>query len=264
MPYVNNEGIKIHYVVEGQGTPIVMIHASMGSYKEWYSPGFVNKLKSDYKLILVDLRGHGESDYPHDSAQYSSQHFASDIIAILDELNISKAHCWGYSMGGTIAFWLSKYYSERFLSFIIGGAYPQMYTGEALKRHLHVKDLIMDHGADGLIRYVRERGDILNEDGENHLRSLDYKSIKAWLDSEDLYNRVDQHLPKLKIPFLFYAGEKDEWNPHPHLVEISKMMQKAETVLFPDVGHDVHYRKGMVLPHVIEFLENVNTLNAKG
>ena len=115
----------------------------------------------------------------------------------------------------------------------------------------------MTHGADGLITYVRERGDNLNEEGEKHLRSLDYESIKAWLNSEDLYNRVDQHLLDLDIPFLFYAGEKDEWNPYPHLVEISGKMKNAETVLFPEVGHDVHYRKGMVLPYVKRFLQKV-------
>jgi pimeloyl-ACP methyl ester carboxylesterase len=254
MPFVDNEGIKIHYVVEGQGTPIVLIHASMGSYKEWYWPGFVSELKNEYMLILPDLRGHGESGYPHNASQYSSKDFTSDIIAILDELRITKAHCWGYSMGGTIAFWLSKYYPERFLSFIIGGAYPQEYTGEALKRHLHVKNQILTHGADGLISYVKERGDNLTSEGEEHLRSLDYDSIKAWLNSEDLYNRVDRHLPSLDIPFFLYAGENDEWNTYTHLVEISKKMKNAECMVFPEVGHDVHYRKGLVLPYVIKFL----------
>jgi pimeloyl-ACP methyl ester carboxylesterase len=254
MPFVDNAGIKIHYVVEGQGTPIVLIHASMGSHKEWYWPGFVSELKDEYMLILPDLRGHGESDYPHDPSQYSTMDFTSDIIAILDDLKIPKAHCWGYSMGGTIAFWLSKYYPERFLTFIIGGAYPQKYTGDALKRHLHVKNMILSHGADGLIAYVKERGDNLTSEGEKHLRSLDYDSIKAWLNSEDLYNRVDEHLPSLDIPFFLYAGEKDEWNTYPHLVEITNKMKNAEIVLFPDVGHDVHYRKGMVLPYVIKFL----------
>lgn len=259
MPFVDNHGVKIHYVVEGseKEIPIVLIHASMGSYREWYGPNYVSELKDSYKLVLVDLRGHGESDKPHNRQLYGSKEFASDIIAILDDLKIMKAHCWGYSMGGTIAFWLSRYYPERFLSFIIGGAYPQAYTGESLKRHLHVKDLILKHGANGLITYVKERGDILDSDGEKHLRSLDYDSIKAWIDSEDLNNSVDEHLPSLDIPFLFYVGELDEWEPYPHLVEICEKMKDAKVILFPDVGHDVHYRKGLILPHVQKFLKKV-------
>ena len=257
MPYVDNQGIKIHYVVEGQGPPIVMIHASMGSYREWYGPDYIDALKNDYTLILPDLRGHGESDRPHEAKFYSTKDFTSDIITVLDSLGITKAHCWGYSMGGNIAFWLSQYYPERFLSFIIGGAFPQAYTGDALKRHLRVKDLILKNGADGLITYVKERGDEMTPEGEKHLRSMDYDAIKAWISSEDLNNRVDAHLPELETPFLFYAGERDEWGPYPHLVEICEKMKDAKVILFPDVGHDVHYRKGLVLPYIEEFLQNV-------
>ncbi len=97
MPFVENHGFKIHYIVEGleKEVPIVMIHASMGSYREWYGPDYVHELKNDFKLVLVDLRGHGESDRPHTRQFYGSKEFASDIIAILDELNLEKAHCWG-------------------------------------------------------------------------------------------------------------------------------------------------------------------------
>ena len=255
MPLVDNNGTTIHYVVEGQGPPIVMIHASMGSYREWYGPDYVDALKSEYKLVLVDLRGHGESDRPHDIPSYDSKAFTSDIIAVLDDLKITKAHCWGYSMGGKIAFWLSRHNPERFLSFIIGGAYPQEYENEQLKRSEHVKELLKD-GADGLITYLIERGDEISPENEKALRAMDYHAINAWVNSEDLYNRVDEHLPNLDIPFLFYAGENDEWNTYPYLVEISEKMKDAKTILFPDVGHDVHYRKGLVLPYVTEFLKN--------
>ncbi len=255
MPIVNNDGVKVHYVVEGKGTPIVMIHASMGSYLEWYGPDYINALKNEYMLVLVDLRGHGQSDKPIDSKSYLAKDFSSDIIAVMNDLKITKAHCWGYSMGGTIAFWLSRYYPERFLSFIIGGAYPQKYTDESLKRQEHVKELLQD-GADGLITYLIERGDKITPEGEKRLREMDYDVINAWMNSDDLFNDVDQHLPDLDIPFLFYAGEKDEWNPYPHLVEIADKMKNAKAILFSNAGHDVHYRKGVVLPYVKKFLKS--------
>jgi len=256
MPFVENNGIKIHYVVEGQGPPIVMLHASMGSYAEWHNGDYINALKNDYKLILVDLRGHGESDKPRDIKSYSSKEFTSDIIAVLDDLKITKAHCWGYSMGGTIAFFLSGDYPERFYSFIIGGAYPQGFLNVGSERFEHIQELLKD-GADGLLVYLKERGDEITPENEKGLRAMDYDVINAWTNSEDLYGRVDEHLPELDIPFLFYAGEQDEWNPYPYLVEISEKMKYAKTILFPDVGHDVHYRKGVVLPYVTEFLKNI-------
>ncbi|MCG3220653.1 MAG: alpha/beta hydrolase, partial [Candidatus Heimdallarchaeota archaeon] len=67
----------------------------------------------------------------------------------------------------------------------------------------------------------------------------------------------DEHLPELDIPFLLYAGEKDEWNPYPHLAEISKKMKNAKAILFENKGHEVQFIPGVVLPHVREFLKNL-------
>jgi pimeloyl-ACP methyl ester carboxylesterase len=258
MPFVENNGAKIHYVVEGEGPPIVMIHASMGSHAEWHNGDYINSLKNDYKLILVDLRGHGASDKPRDIPSYSSKKFTSDIIAVLDALKIDKAHCWGYSMGGSIAFFLSRDYPERFFSFIIGGAAPQGFVGEQLKRFNYVRELLKD-GADGLLVYLKERGDDISPENEQGLRAMDFDVINAWSNSDDLYGKVDEHLPELDIPFLFYAGELDEWKPYPDLVEISEKMKQAKTILFPGAGHDIHYHKGVVLPYVKEFLEKLNS-----
>lgn len=256
MTFVENNGIKIHYVVEGDGPPIVMIHASMGNYTEWYAgDDYINSLKNSYKLILVDLRGHGESDKPYGSEHYSSKKFTSDIIAVLDDLNISKAHCWGYSMGGTIAFFLSRDFPERFYSFIIGGAAPQSYSGERLALRTHINELLKK-GADGLIEHIIERGDTVTPENEKALRAMDYDVINSWSNSEDLYNGVDEHLTKLNMPFLLYAGENDRWNIHPLIDEISKKMRNAKVVLFPNVGHGVHYQRGYVLPYVLEFLQS--------
>lgn len=259
MPFVENNDTKIHYVVEGQGPPIVMLHASMGSYAEWHNGDYINALKNDYKLILVDLRGHGASDKPRDIKSYSSKEFTSDIIAVLDDLKIPKAHCWGYSMGGTIAFFLSRDYPERFRSFIIGGAYPQGFLNVGTEMFERVQELLKD-GADGLLVYLKERGDEITPENEKGLRAMDYDVINAWLNSEDLYGKVDEHLSELDIPFLFYAGEQDEWNPYPYLVEISEKMKHAKTILFPDAGHMVHYQKGVVLPYVTEFLKNIENI----
>jgi pimeloyl-ACP methyl ester carboxylesterase len=67
MPYVGNQGIRIHYKVEGQGPPLVLQHGSTSSLQAWYQNGYVEPLKPHYQPILVDARGHGASDKPHDA-----------------------------------------------------------------------------------------------------------------------------------------------------------------------------------------------------
>lgn len=100
MPYADNNGVRIHYKVEGEGRPLVLQHGSTSSIQAWYQNGYVEPLKPHYQLILVDARGHGDSDKPHDRALYALPLRVSDIVAVLDDLNIQKAHYWGYSMGG--------------------------------------------------------------------------------------------------------------------------------------------------------------------
>lgn len=253
MPIVNNKGIKIYYIVEGQGPSIVMLHGAPGSHQEWCS--YVNLLKDKYQLILLDLRGNGQSDKPHDSESYSSRKFTSDIIAVLDELKTDKAHCWGYSFGGYLAFCLSRDYPKRFHSYIIGGIQPRGLTKETTENLNTAREKLKD-GADGLIVYVKEKGEEVTPETEKAFRAMDYEAINAWMNSEDLFHKVDDHLPELKEPFLFYAGEDDEWNPYPHLVQISKKMKNAKTILFEKKGHGVHFEVGLVLPHIIEFLES--------
>src|SRR5207237_3323115 len=68
MPYANNQGVRIHYRVEGEGLPLVLQHGYTQSLEHWYQCGYVDALKAHYRLVLVDARGHGGSDKPHERA----------------------------------------------------------------------------------------------------------------------------------------------------------------------------------------------------
>jgi pimeloyl-ACP methyl ester carboxylesterase len=124
MPYANSQGVRIHYQIEGAGVPLVLQHGFSDSLESWYEQGYVERLQDAYQLILIDARGHGASDKPHDSAAYDFQSNVADILAVLDALHIPTAHFLGYSMGGQIGFALAQYAAARFASLIIGGADP--------------------------------------------------------------------------------------------------------------------------------------------
>jgi pimeloyl-ACP methyl ester carboxylesterase len=71
MPYVNNAGVQIHYEIEGAGPALVLQHGFTQSLESWAECGYVAPLRPKYRLILIDARGHGRSDKPHDEASYS-------------------------------------------------------------------------------------------------------------------------------------------------------------------------------------------------
>ncbi len=66
MAYASNRGVRIHYQVEGDGPPLVLQHGLFWSVAGWSRVGYVDALKPHYRLILIDARGHGVSDKPHD------------------------------------------------------------------------------------------------------------------------------------------------------------------------------------------------------
>ena len=109
MPYANNQGVLIHYQVTGDGSPLVLQHGFNASMEDWYEFGYVEKLNQEHRLILVDARGHGASDKPHESEAYELKRLVSDIVVVLDDLQVIKAHYLGYSMGGWIGFGMAKY-----------------------------------------------------------------------------------------------------------------------------------------------------------
>lgn len=71
MPHANHRGVRNHYQVEGEGPPLVLQHGFTHSLRRWYLHGYVEALREDHRLILVDARGHGSSDKPHDPSAYT-------------------------------------------------------------------------------------------------------------------------------------------------------------------------------------------------
>jgi hypothetical protein len=88
MPYSVNQGVRIHYQIEGDGQPLVLQHGFTDSLEAWYELGYVEGLKTDYRLILIDARGHGASDKPHQPDAYERDRNVADITTVLDDLEI--------------------------------------------------------------------------------------------------------------------------------------------------------------------------------
>lgn len=90
--------IKINYEDKGEGFPVVLIHGLSDDLRFW--DPLIPELSKNYRVISLDLRGHGKSEKPE--GPYSIEQFADDIYEILLKLNVKKAHFIGFSMGGAI------------------------------------------------------------------------------------------------------------------------------------------------------------------
>ena len=124
MPYASNKGVRIHYEVEGEGRPLVLLHGFGVSGDAWHTGGHVAALSDKFQVITVDARGHGRSDKPHLPEAYRLPERVGDITSALDAVGVDKAHFLGFSLGGVTGFGLCKYAPSRFRSVIALGAQP--------------------------------------------------------------------------------------------------------------------------------------------
>src|SRR5262249_29372053 len=122
----DSNGVKIRYVTEGKGEPVVLIHGWMGDSSMWGRDQSGNtKLKGleGFQVIALDCRGHGKSDKPHDLEKYGPE-MAADVVRLLDHLKLEKAHLIGYSSGAFIAGKVAATHPERVLSIVYSGQAP--------------------------------------------------------------------------------------------------------------------------------------------
>ena len=120
--YVDSGGVKIRYVMRGQGEPVILLHGFIFSAKSnWIDGGVFEALSQDYRVVALDLRGHGESGKPHDARSYGLE-MINDVLRLMDHLKIERAHLIGYSLGGILALKLIEVAPERLLSLVLGGA----------------------------------------------------------------------------------------------------------------------------------------------
>ena len=107
MPKINRDGVNIYYEVHGSGPPLLLTHGYSSTSGMWQ--GQIEALSKHHKLVLWDMRGHGQSDYPGDPAAYSEALTVADMAALLDEVGAGKAIVGGLSLGGymSLAFYRS-------------------------------------------------------------------------------------------------------------------------------------------------------------
>jgi pimeloyl-ACP methyl ester carboxylesterase len=131
MQSFDSEGVRISYLDEGEGEPILLIHGFASNVAaNWIDPQWVRTLtQAGRRVIALDNRGHGESDKLYEPERYGAPEMAEDARRLLDHLGIERADVLGYSMGARIAAFLAFAHPERVRSVVFGGLGINMVRG---------------------------------------------------------------------------------------------------------------------------------------
>lgn len=130
--FFTSGNVRLRYVEAGEGEAVVLLHGFLGDIETTWIDGYgdarpdvLPALARRYRTIAVDARGHGRSDKPHGSAQYGAR-MADDVVALLDHLDVARAHLVGYSMGSMVAAKVLTERPERLLRAVLGGGLPYL------------------------------------------------------------------------------------------------------------------------------------------
>ena len=154
MSIANINGVNLNYEASGQGKAVVCVHGYTGSSQDWVEQ--ISALSPNYRIVALDLRGHGRSEAPSKAEQYSVPIFANDVLALLKALNIKKCCLIGHSLGGFIALQFALEHSEMLSALVLVGTG----SGEGivrppgfaeLRRKLH--ELVRSQGMEAAFEY---------------------------------------------------------------------------------------------------------------
>ena len=219
--YVIREGaMSLACRTEGSGPDMVLLHGFCGSSHYWDK--VIPVLAGQYRLIVPDLRGHGESDAP--AGPYTMEMMAEDIRLLLDELGVDKTLMYGHSLGGYITLAFAEAYPERLNGWglVHSTAYPD--DKQAKENRLKGMQAIRENGiqsyVDGLVPRLFAPAHLESMSGAvEEMKRIGHGTspVGAIATLEAMRGRPDRRhvLRESRVPVALIAGAEDQVVPVP-------------------------------------------------
>ena len=236
------DDVTVGYTDQGKGTPLVFIHAFPLSKAMWQPQ--VDALKEAYRVVTLDLGGHGESDLvPWND---SLDGYAKHIILLLDHLGIGHAVFVGLSMGGYTLFSIYRHYADRIKAMVLADTRAQADTEEGKAGRQSMAEVVLQDGASAIADLMlpkllapstmEQRPAIVE-----HVRGMILQTSKAGIvvDLVAMAARPDSSdlLSTIACPTLVLVGEDDQATPVAESEYMAQRIPGANLVTIPQAGH---------------------------
>ena len=245
------ETARIHYMESGKGEPLILVHSAGQSLYTFRRLFY--KLAMYYRVIAVDLVGHGYSDRP-DFFDYTIGDHAESLARFMDSMGIESAHILGFSFGAGYALELAHKHPERvgkivaicpggvtsempltvrmMESGLFGGIASRMYNLKSVKKMLN--ECVFDHT-------------VINEhDAAEYFKPVADSSsryaVRRTLAEFD-ENALISSLREIQAPVLLLWGEDDKWHPAGEVDEYRSSLRSCSCTGIRNAGHLVHEEK---------------------
>lgn len=255
MPKLNRDGVDLYYEIHGSGPAVLLSHGYSSTAEMWR--GQVAPLARNHRLILWDMRGHGQTDSPGDSAQYSEEATVADMAALLDAAGADSAIIGGLSLGGYMSLAFHLTHAGRVRALMLFDTGPGFKNDEARAAwNQRAFKTASTFETDGLAS-LQSRG---QEMAMSKHRSADglARAARGMLAQRDA--RVIQSLPAIKVPTLIVVGADDTAFLAPTDYMAAKIPHAHKAVI-PRAGHAANLdQPEMFNQIVIQFLESLEPI----
>ena len=266
MPHVStNDGVRLHVEEAGDGPPVLFVHEFAGDHRSWEPQ--VRALSRRYRCIAYSARGYPPSDVPEDPAAYSQDRAVADAIAVLDALDVDRAHVVGLSMGGFATLHLGLRHPGRARSLVVAacgyGAQPERQNAFREESNVIADAFAGEGAAEVAKRYAvgPARVQFQNKDPRGwaefaaHLgehssagSAMTMRGVQGARPS--LYDLTDS-LAALSVPTLIVAGDEDEGVLEPSLM-LKRTIPAAGLAVLPKTGHTVNLEEPELFGRLLE------------
>jgi pimeloyl-ACP methyl ester carboxylesterase len=217
--------IKMYYETCGSGEPLLFLHGGTAFIESYmFQIPFFSK---NYRIIAVDSRAHGRSTDSEKPLSYSLM--ASDVLYLLDFLNIKKTNIIGWSDGGIIGIELAIKHPEIINKLILIGASTH-YEGMHESFIKKIKDASADNWIDPMAVDIYRK----MAPDPAHVSVLIEKIKQLWL-TEPVYTQ--KQIASIKSPTLVITGKDEELIKEEHTISIAQTIPGAKLELIPNTGH---------------------------
>jgi len=236
--------MKLHYRELGEGKPMVILHGLFGYSDNWQT--HAKKLAEYYRVILVDLRNHGHSDWADDT---SYELMAEDVFELCRELQLNNFILLGHSMGGKVAMHFAQQHEDLLYKLVVVDIGMKEYP----MHHEHI--LAGIHSVDLMNNSARSQAEaqmsaFIESEGVKQflLKNLYWKEKGklAWRMNVEALERdmpnILAEVPKIQvsIPTLFIRGALSNYILDDDISDIEDVFVDSEVVTIENAGHWVH------------------------
>ncbi len=250
MPELDANGLRVAYLEEGEGPPLVLLHAATSSATEdWAAQRPL--LRQHFRLYLPDARGHAGTRWDTGRG-WDHDMLLADLVAFADALGLERFHVAGLSMGAGTALAFAIRHPERALSAVLAAVGIEPEPRNSVARRLMDPERLERADPAWAARLARRHDPVQGEGAWRRLLLAIRDDILG-----QRHPRPDELL-LARLPILIATGDRDPWVPLEQAVRLHRQLPEASLFVAPGVGHVITAeRPSLFNQAMLQFLRSV-------